>query len=111
MYKEFSTYTKDEDMFLGTEDTYSSDVEMLGDEQLEQHIQSDTEINTVEEVKLMADESLICMRTYMDIDPFEVNDEDSALNIYPLQRTPFLQTGQQDGKKSKVRGWYRRYTP
>jgi hypothetical protein len=78
MYKEFSTNTKDEDMFLNTEDTCSSDVEMLGGEQSEEHIQSDTEINIVEEVKLMADESLICMRTYMDIDPFEVNDEDSA---------------------------------
>ena len=111
MYKEFSTNTNDEDMFLSTEDTYSSDVEMLGGEQSEEHIQSDTEINIVEEVKLMADESLICMRTYMDIDPFEVNDEDSALNIDSFQRTPFLQTGPQDVKKSKVRGCYRRYTP
>jgi hypothetical protein len=34
MYKEFSTNTKDEDMFLSTEDTYSSGVEMLGGEQL-----------------------------------------------------------------------------
>ena len=41
---------------MSTEETYSSDIEMLGDEQLEQHIQSDTEINTVEEVKLMADD-------------------------------------------------------
>ena len=81
MYKVFSTNTNDEDMFLSTEDTYSSDVEMLGGEQSEEHIQSDTEINIVEEVKLMADESLICMRTYMDIDSFEVNDEDSALYI------------------------------
>jgi len=47
-------------MLLSTEDTYSSDVEMLGGEQSEEHIQSDTEINIVEEVKLMADESLIC---------------------------------------------------
>ena len=96
---------------MSTEDTYSSDVEMLGVEQSEEHIQSDTEINIVEEVKLMADESLICMRTYMDIDPFEVNDEDSALNIDSFQRTPFLQTGPQDVKESKVRGCYRRYTP
>jgi hypothetical protein len=111
MYEEFSTSTKDEDMFLSTEDTYSSDVEMLGDEQSEEHMQSDTEVNTVEEVKLMADEYLISMRTYMDIHPFEVNDEDSALNIYSFQRTPFLQTGPQDVKKSKARGCYRRYIP
>jgi hypothetical protein len=47
----------------------------------------------------------------MDIDPFEVNDEKGALNTYSVQRTPFLQTGPQDVKKSKVRGCYRRYTP
>ncbi|OZJ01575.1 hypothetical protein BZG36_05605 [Bifiguratus adelaidae] len=104
MYKEFTTYTKDED-------TYSSDVEMLGDEQSEEHIQSGTAVNTVENVKLMSNDSLICMRTYMDIDPFEVNDEEGASNIYFCQRTPFLQTGPQDVKKSRVRGCYRRYTP
>ena len=61
MYKEFSTNTKDEDMFLSTEDTYSSDVEMLGGEQSEEHIQSDTEINIVEEVKLMTTKKYVCL--------------------------------------------------
>lgn len=58
----------------------------------------------------MADESFICMRTYMDIDPFDIKDEDSAESSCPFENSPFLQTGPEYVKKSEVRGCYRRYT-
>src|ERR1700691_3531007 len=103
MYKEFGTNMKDEDMFLSTEDTYSSDVEMLGGEQSEEHIQSDTETIIVEEVKLMADDSLICMRTYMDIDPFEVNVLPSNYLRFILRFEVWISVRSQISRRSNIR--------
>jgi hypothetical protein len=103
MYKEYTIYTKDEDMLLSTEDTYSSDVKKLGAEQSDEHIESDIDVDLADQRNLMADETFICMRTYMDI---EINDEDSAESSCPFEKSPFLQTGPEYVKKSKVRGCY-----
>ena len=69
MYNEFATYMKDEDIFLSIEDTYSSDVEMLGAEESDEQVQSYAAVNMAEKIKQMADESFVLMRTFMDIDP------------------------------------------
>ena len=110
MYNEFATYIKDEDILLSIEDTYSSDVEKLGAEELDEQVQSYAAVNMAEKIKQMADESFVLMRTFMDIDPPEINDEVISANASSFEENPSPQTGPKDATKSKVRESNRRYT-
>jgi hypothetical protein len=90
MYKEYTIYTKDEDMLLSTEDTYSSDVKKLGAEQSDEHIESDIDVDLADQRNLMADETFICMRTYMDIDPLRLTMKIVQKVVVPLKRAHFF---------------------
>jgi hypothetical protein len=86
-------YTKDEDMLLTEEDTYSAnDVEMLSAEESDAHLRSFSSVNRRDNIEKWED-SLVPLRTFMDVDPVEIKDEGIPIDTrsFLWNRTKMLQ--------------------
>lgn len=86
-------YTKDEDMLLTEEDTCSAnDVEMLSAEESDAHLRSFSSVNRRGNIEKWED-SLVPLRTFMDVDPVETKDEGIPIDTrsFLWNRTKMLQ--------------------